>query len=72
MPREQRPSPIGDALVWAARIIAIGLAMFLPAVAGGWIDARAGTTWCGPAGLVLGFVAGMAWLWQLRKRRRTG
>lgn len=67
MARQSRPSPIGDALAWAARIIAIGLAMFLPAVVGGWIDAWAGTAWCGLAGLVVGFVAGLTWLTHLRK-----
>jgi hypothetical protein len=49
--------------------MAIGLAMFLPAVIGGWIDARLGTRVCGPAGLVLGFVAGLAWLVRIGTRR---
>jgi hypothetical protein len=62
MPRERSGSAIGEALSWAARIMAVGLAMFLPAVAGGWLDARLGTAFLGPLGLVLGFVAGLAWL----------
>ena len=62
MPRERSGSAIGEALSWAARIMAVGLVMFLPAVAGGWLDARLGTAFLGPLGLVLGFVAGLAWL----------
>jgi len=71
-PPSRRPdveSPVGEALAWASRIMAIGLAMFLPAVIGGWIDARLGTRVCGPAGLVLGFVAGLAWLVRIGTRR---
>jgi hypothetical protein len=69
MPRQPQRSPIGDALVWASRIMAMGLAMFLPAVAGGWLDAWLGTAFLAPAGLVLGFVAGLAWLVQLAGKR---
>jgi hypothetical protein len=45
---------MGDAFAWASQIIAIGLAMFLPAVAGNWLDARFGTRFLGAAGLVFG------------------
>lgn len=68
MTRIPHPSPVGEAMAWASRIIAIGLAMFLPSVAGGWLDARWGTSFLAPAGLVLGFVAGLAWLVTLRGR----
>lgn len=71
MPRQSQRSPVGDALVWASRIMAMGLAMFLPAVAGGWLDARLGTGFLAPVGLVLGFVAGLAWLVQLAGKRPT-
>lgn len=47
--------------------MAVGCAMFLPAVAGRWLDARTGTGFLAPAGLVLGFVAGLAWLVQLAR-----
>lgn len=63
-------SPVGDAMAWAARIIAIGLVMFLPAVAGGWLDQRLGTAFLAPIGLVLGFTSGLTWLIQLQKRRK--
>ena len=67
--RRETGSPVGEAMVWASRIIAVGLAMFLPAVAGNWLDARLGTGFLGPAGLVLGFVLGLSWLVQLRGRK---
>jgi hypothetical protein len=43
--------------------------MFLPAVAGGWLDARLGTGFLGPVGLAIGFVVGLAWLVRLAARR---
>lgn len=61
-PQPDTRSPVGEAMTWVSRIMAIGLSMFLPGLAGGWLDARAGTGFLGPAGFVLGFVAG---LWQL-------
>jgi hypothetical protein len=62
---ERDASAIGTALAWVSRVTAIGLAMFLPGVAGGWLDARLGTRFLAPVGLVLGFAAGLAWLVQL-------
>jgi hypothetical protein len=50
--------------------MAIGLAMFLPGVAGGWLDERLGLRVLGPAGFVLGFAAGITWLAQLGQSRR--
>jgi|LakMenEpi03Aug12_release.lakeMendotaPanAssembly.Ray.scaffolds.fasta_scaffold1446394_2 hypothetical protein len=69
MPRESQGNPVGIALAWAARIMAMGLAMFLPAVVGSWLDARLGSHVLAPAGLVLGFVGGLAWLVQLAAKR---
>ena len=40
--------------------------MFLPTVVGGWLDERFGTAVLAPAGLVLGFIAGLSWLVLLR------
>jgi hypothetical protein len=71
MEREPRGAPIGEALSWAARIMAVGLVMFLPGVAGGWLDERLGTRVIGPAGLALGFALGIAWLASLGRRGRT-
>jgi len=56
-------------MVWASRIMAVGLAMFMPAVAGNWLDRQLGTDVLGMAGLVLGFVFGLAWLVQLSRRK---
>lgn len=63
-------SPVGEAMAWASRIIAIGIAMFLPAVAGNWLDSQLGTGFLGMAGLVLGFVIGLTWLVQLSRRKK--
>jgi len=57
-------------MVWASRIIAVGVAMFLPAVAGNWLDRRLGTGFLGMAGLVLGFMLGLTWLVQLGRSKK--
>jgi len=62
MPRANDQSPIGEAMVWASRIMAVGLVMFLPALAGNWLDARLKTAFLGLIGLGLGFTAGLYWL----------
>ena len=64
MSRDTR-SPVGEALAWASRLMAVGFVMFLPAVGGGWADARLGTSWLAPVGLVLGFGLGLTWLVRL-------
>ncbi len=63
--RHQRGSHVGEAMVWASRIIAIGVAMFLPGVIGGWADDRFGLRVLGPAGFLLGFAASLYWLSQI-------
>ena len=60
---------MGEALGWASRIIAAGVVMFLPAVAGGFLDTRLGTGYLGPVGLAIGFVAGLAWLVRMASER---
>lgn len=62
-------SPIGEAAAWVSRIMAIGLAMFLPGVAGGWLDTRLGTSFLGLVGLVVGFVVAITWLVNLQTKR---
>ena len=69
MARSPQGSPLGEAVVWVSRITAIGLAMFLPAVAGSWLDARLGTGVLGLLGLVIGFAAAISWLVQLQRGR---
>ena len=58
-------SPVGEAFAWASRILAIGLAMFLPGVGGTWLDGRFGTRFLGPVGLIFGFTAALVWLVQI-------
>jgi hypothetical protein len=67
--REPHPSPIGEAMAWVSRIIAIGLTMFLPGVAGSWLDVQLGTRFIGPAGFALGLGTALLWLIQLGNRR---
>lgn len=62
---------MGEALSWASRIVAAGLVMFLPAVAGRWADDRLSTAFLGPLGLIVGFVAGLAWLVRMTRGRKA-
>lgn len=55
-------------MVWASRIMAVGFAMFLPAVAGRGLDSRLGTTFLGVVGLAIGFALGLSWLVQLGRK----
>ncbi len=68
MPRDPRVSPIGEAMVWVSRIMAIGLMMFLPGVAGGWLDGEIGTRLLGPLGFAVGLGGALLMLLHLTKR----
>jgi hypothetical protein len=70
MARETGGAPIGEAMVWVSRIMAIGLTMFLPGVAGGWLDARLGTGFIGPLGMAVGLGVALLMLMQLTSRGR--
>ncbi len=50
--------------------MAIGLAMFLPGVAGNWLDERLGWKVLGPLGFLIGFLAALLWLTRLTNRPR--
>ena len=69
MQNEPHPSPIGEALAWVSRIMAIGLTMFLPGVAGGWLDERLGIRVLGPLGFAAGLGGAILWLVQLGGHR---
>jgi len=56
--------------VWAYRIIGVAIAMFLPAVAGNWLDERLGSRFLGGAGLVIGFTGGLAALVRTARPQR--
>jgi len=51
--------------------MAIGLSMFLPGVAGTWLDDRFGWQAFGPLGFLLGFLAALVWLTRLTKPPRA-
>lgn len=69
MPRDPSVSPIGEAMAWVSRIMAIGLMMFLPGVAGGWLDGHLGTRFLGPLGFAVGLSAALLWLAQIGGRK---
>jgi hypothetical protein len=69
--RTSSTAGIGEAFSWAGRIVAAGLVMFLPAVAGRWADDRLTTSFLGPLGLILGFVAGLSWLVRMTRGRKA-
>jgi hypothetical protein len=54
--------------VWSSRIMALGLVMFLPGVAGTWLDTRLGTRFLGPAGFILGVSVAIFRLTQLTRQ----
>ena len=70
MARDSDVSPVGEAMVWVSRIMAIGLTMFLPGVAGGWLDARLETSFIGPLGFVVGLGLASYVLAQVAVRKR--
>ncbi len=73
MSHDSDVSPIGEAMVWVSRIMAIGLTMFLPGVAGGWVDGRLGTRFVGPLGFATGLGLALYALTRLKfpARRRS-
>jgi len=50
------------AVEWVARITTVSLEMFLPGLAGQWLDGRWGTNFIGPLGFVFGLAVG---IWHL-------
>jgi hypothetical protein len=67
--KKDRPNtdPLALAVQWVTKITTVALEMALPAVGGGYLDARFGTKHWALAGLVLGFVVGMWHLLQMTK-----
>ena len=62
-------SPMSLAFEWVARIIAVSLLMFLPGVAGQWLDARFQTGFLALVGFAFGFCAGLTVLLAMVKGR---
>jgi len=68
---KQRRSPIAIGMEWVARIFAVSLLMFLPGVAGQWLDERFGTSILALLGFGFGLVAGMTALLVMTKSMGT-
>ena len=64
----QDPSPYALAMEWVAKITTVALEMFLPAVGGGYLDRRWGTSYWALLGLILGVVVG---IWHLLQMTRA-
>ena len=60
-------SPMGIAMEWAARIMAVALEMVLPGLAGMWLDRKLGTRFLVLVGFAFGLTAGM---WHLIRATR--
>jgi F0F1-type ATP synthase assembly protein I len=59
----QPPNPLSEGIAWASRIVSAALGLGLPVVVGTILDRRYGTQPLGTlAGLVLGFLFGVAFL----------
>jgi len=74
-PASRPPHPLGEAMVWVARIMAVALVMILPGLAGHWLDQRLGTRFLVLAGFALGITAGVYHLILVTaglKRRPSG
>lgn len=69
-PNNQR-SPVGDALEWVARIMAVALVMVLPGLAGQWLDRLYGAKFLGLLGFAVGVTLGIGALLVIVRRPRT-
>jgi hypothetical protein len=68
-----KPNPVALAMEWIAKITTVGLEMALPAIGGGYLDRRLGTTYWALVGVVLGVTVGMWHLLQMtRPKTRPG
>jgi hypothetical protein len=57
---------------WVAKITTVALEMFLPAVGGGYLDRRLGTSYWALVGVVVGLVGGMWHLLQMTRVKPRG
>jgi hypothetical protein len=61
-PIDEKPSPIGLAFEWVARILAVSAEMVLPGLFGQWLDDRWGTKFLALVGFGVGIVVGIVHL----------
>lgn len=59
--------PMGAAMQWVARIMAAGLMMVLPGLAGQWLDGRLGTGFLALIGFGIGITLALFYLVALSK-----
>jgi hypothetical protein len=63
----RKPDPIALAMEWVAKITTVGIEMALPAIGGGWLDRRFGTSHWALVGVVLGVTVGFWHLLQMTR-----
>ena len=66
------PQPIAAAMEWVAKITTVGLEMALPAIGGGWLDRRLGTSYWALIGVALGVTVGIWHLIQMTRPPARG
>ncbi|MEM8947050.1 MAG: hypothetical protein AAGD11_17890 [Planctomycetota bacterium] len=62
MSKSPQQHPMGAAMQWVARIIAAGMMMVLPGLAGQWLDGRLGAGFFALLGFALGIFVSMSYL----------
>ena len=63
----QSPHPMGRAMNWVSRILAVVGVMVLPGLGGQWLDERWGTKFLALIGFALGMVFSITYLLALTK-----
>ncbi len=66
--RPEDPHAIARGMQWVARITTVALEMVVPAVIGGWLDNRFGTSMLALVGLLIGVPLGLWHLIKMTKR----
>jgi hypothetical protein len=63
--------PIGSAMEWVARIVAVALAMVLPGLGGRWLDQRFDTHYFTLPAFVFGLIFGIWYLLAITKTKKV-
>ena len=72
MTNQYRKPPLASAMEWVAKITTVSLEMALPAIGGGYLDRRLGTSYWALVGVIVGVVVGMWHLLQMTRPRQYG
>lgn len=70
-PPRNRFSPMGLAMDWVSRILAVALEMILPGLVGQWLDTRWGTQFLALLGFALGVSLGVWHLLVMTKSQNS-